>query len=498
MNTLNSNKSRVAGPVLAFNSPVVNMGAALVLALGCFLVWSVAASSPSLAIAAVAVVALIPAVMIGCSLFGARPVAVFGLIYSVPFSLMHHLIYRPNVGAADGLTIQLIDLWIIWLVIHYAYQRRHGTIKPIHGFSMFCIPLALLLAADCLSLINSVDIQLSIYGILNHLRAAALFIVLALTLAQGKKELRAAYIAIVCAVSTIGGICIVEMMLQTNIRNSVSSLGSSSSAFRASGMDTPTIAAAYLAALIPIVAIEYFYPAGRSRKLLAALGLWIGLAGIGCTLTRAAIGIAVLGAIPLLVFLYRRRLILLRHTITCLLVFALLWLSLGAKLIARVDRSTATLNGRVPLMQTALNMASDSPFVGVGINTYELRIYDFTPIDQRQKFEYVVHNKFLLTLAETGVLGFASFVSLCAIVLRRVFVLARSGLPMGMGLLCSMIILVLDMNVEIYEAGSALLNAWILMAILAALWSEYWASTRRCSCEPANKWPNPAHRQEII
>ena len=196
----------MAAPVLAFNSPVVNMGAALVLALGCFLVWSVAASSPSLAIAAVAVVALIPAVMIGCSLFGARPVAVFGLIYSVPFSLMHHLVYRPNVGAADGLTIQLIDLWIIWLIIHYAYQRRHGTIKPIQGFSMFCIPLALLLVADCLSLINSVDLQLSIYGILNHFRAAALFVVLALTLAQGKKELRAAYFGIVCAVSTIGGI----------------------------------------------------------------------------------------------------------------------------------------------------------------------------------------------------------------------------------------------------------------------------------------------------
>ena len=30
----------------------------------------------------------------------ARPFAVFGLVFSIPFYLTHHFVYRPNVGAA--------------------------------------------------------------------------------------------------------------------------------------------------------------------------------------------------------------------------------------------------------------------------------------------------------------------------------------------------------------------------------------------------------------
>ena len=97
---------------------------------------------------------------------GLRPFAVFGLVYSIPFSLTHHLVYRPNTGAADGLTIDLIDIWMIGLLIHYAFQVRAGNVKPVHGLAAFCFPLMFLLVADLLSLANSADIELSIYGIL--------------------------------------------------------------------------------------------------------------------------------------------------------------------------------------------------------------------------------------------------------------------------------------------------------------------------------------------
>lgn len=33
----------------------------------------------------------------------------FGLVYSVAIALTHHLVYRPNVGASDGLAVQLTD-----------------------------------------------------------------------------------------------------------------------------------------------------------------------------------------------------------------------------------------------------------------------------------------------------------------------------------------------------------------------------------------------------
>ena len=123
-------------------------------------------------------------------------------------------------------------------------------------------------------------------------------------------------------------------------------------------------------------------------------------------------------------------------------------------------------------MGTAMNMASDSPLIGQGVNNYEFKMYGFIRSDQRQSFEYIVHSKFLLTLAETGLFGLTALVWLLVVTFRRALILARRGLPMGIGLLCSMIVVVLDMNVESYEAGVILVNAWILIAMVAAFWSS--------------------------
>jgi hypothetical protein len=422
---------------------------------------------------AIAAVVLLMVVIAGCSALGARPFAVFGLVYTVLFPLTHHFVYRPNVGAGDGLAVYLSDFWVIWLLVYYLAQSQKGSVKPLRDFVSFLVPLILLLVADLVSFAKSGDVQLSVYGILEHFRSALLFVVLALSLRQGKKELRAASLAIVCAVMTMGAICVVEMILQRNLGYNVLLDRFDHPVFRSAGLSTPTLAAGYLAALLPLVAIEYFFPISRARKLLAGLSLIVGVAGLGCTLTRAALGILAIGIIPLLVVLRRQRLIRGGHIILGLLCITLLGVGLADKITARVGEGrTATLDGRTGLIGTALNMASDSPMIGQGVNNYEFKMYGFIPHDQRQRFEYIVHNKFFLTLAETGLLGLTALVWLLVAAFRRALILARRGLPMGLGLLCSMIVVLLDMNMESYETGVALVNAWILIAIVAALWSS--------------------------
>jgi hypothetical protein len=62
----------------------------------------------------------------------------------------------------------------------------------------------------------------------------------------------------------------------------------------------------------------------------------------------------------------------------------------------------------------------------------------------------------------------------------RVRTMARNGASavefvdglLPLGLLCSMIIAVLNMNVESHEPGAILLNTWIVIAVVAALWSN--------------------------
>jgi hypothetical protein len=443
--------------------------ASLALALCCFLISTVAVSSFWLIIAAVAV---IPVAIAGCLTFGSRSFAVFGLVFSSSLQLVHHFVYLPYIGASDGLTVELTDVWTIWLAFIYVAEHQKGIAKAVHGFTAFVVPLTLLLIADIFSFVNSADMQLSFYGMLAHLRVAALFVVLAATLAQGTKELRAASFGVVCAVLSMGGICIVEMIFRTNIpKNAALIAEAGESDFRAGGISAPTLAAALLATLLPLVMIEYFCPLSRFRKILAGVTICVGLAGIGCTLTRAAAGTLVVGSIPLVVFLFRHHRIRARHLIACFVVLSCLWASLGDKISERVDEGADNLDARLGLIGTALNMASHSPLVGEGINNYALKMNGFIPNDQRQKFEYVVHNKFFLTLAETGIIGLVALMWLLAIAFRRAILLARRGSPMGVGVLCSMIVLVLEMNVESYDSGMNLFFAFILMAVIAAMWS---------------------------
>jgi hypothetical protein len=423
----------VAGP-----SPL-GKGTTIALALVSSLL-AVAAIKFSLPAFAAVVLAMV--LVAGCRALGSRPFAVFGLILSLPFSLAHHFVYRPR--------------------------------KPLRDFAGFLVPVILLLIADLISFTKSGDLQLSVYGFIEHLRAALLFVVLALSVRQGKRELDAASLAIVWAVITIGSICVVEMLLQRHLGIHVYQAGEyDDQVFRSAGLTTPTLAAGYLAALMPLVAIEFFFPSSKNRKRLAGLGLVLGIAGLGCTLSRAALGILAIGVIPLFLLLRRQQLIRRGHILLGLLCIGLLGAGLADKITARADEGRiATLDGRTGLIGTALNMTADSPVIGQGLNNYEFKMFGFIPSDQRQSFEYLVHNKFLVTLAETGPLGLIAFVSLLVVASRRAFLLSRRGLPMGTGLLCSMIIIALHMNVESYTASAILLNVWILIAIVAAFWSS--------------------------
>jgi O-antigen ligase len=433
-----------------------------------------AAAAIKFPLPAFAAVVLAMILVAGCSVLGSRPFAVFGLIFTVPLSLSHHFVYRPTVGAADGLAVYLVDFWVVWLLVDEMVQRQKGTRKPLRDFAGFLIPVALFLIADLISFTKSGDVQLSVYGFIEHFRAALLFVVLAFSVRQGKRELDAASLAIVWAVITIGGICVLEMVLQRQLGIHAYATGEyDAQVFRSAGLFTPTLTAGYLAALIPLVAIEYFFPISTVRKRLAGLGLVLGMAGIGCTLARGALGILAIGMIPLFMLLRRQRLIRRGHIVLGLLLIALLAAGLSDKIAARADEGrVTTLDGRTGLMGTALNMASDSPLIGQGLNNYELKMFGFIPSDQRQSFEYLVHNKFLVTLAETGPLGLIALVSLLVVAIRRAFLLARCGLPIGTGLLCAMIVVTLHMNVESYTSGAILLSVWILIAIIAGLWSS--------------------------
>jgi O-antigen ligase len=95
---------------------------------------------------------------------------------------------------------------------------------------------------------------------------------------------------------------------------------------------------------------------------------------------------------------------------------------------------------------------------------------EFSPKHQVTSFEYLVHNRYLLTLAETGIVGLIAFAWSLAVVVARALVLARHSV-VGVALLGSMVVALLHMNMEAYAAGSfTLWNVWTIAAFVAAMY----------------------------
>ena len=259
---------------------------------------------PVLAVAAVhyylpvfAAIAVLMVVVAGCSTLGARPFAVFGLVYSIPFHLTHHFVYRPNVGAGDGLAVYPTDVWVIWLLVYHIAERQNGSAKPLTGFGVFLVPLSVAHYRR-----SSLSHQVRRHGTQRLRSNRAL---------QSRSPFYCGGFVIKTrqerAPRRLTGYCLCRDNHGCNLcgRNGFSGKPHDVTVlidrfvhpvFRSAGFTTPTLAAGYMAALLPLVAVEYFFPISRARRLLAGLSVILGIAGLGCTLTRAALGILAVGS----------------------------------------------------------------------------------------------------------------------------------------------------------------------------------------------------------
>jgi len=400
---------------------------------------------------------------------GFRDLPLVGLIVSIPLPIGMALTARPGyIGSADGISIALIDCWMAWLLVQHVCLRRSGQVKAIRHFGVLCLPVAVLLFADVLSFSRSVDLELSLAGLLSDVRVAFLFGVLAVALAQDADAMRAGLTGVLWAVLGIGALCVIEAAVRVNVQPDPQDAWMEAYAFRAGGFNVATNTAGYLAVLLPLVLAEAVRADSPSRRCLAGLAFAIGLAGLACTLTRSAIGFLVLGSLPLVLYLFRNRLLRIRHFLFVVATVGVLVVSLGDRISSRIDEGPENAVARYGLTATALNMAWNSPLTGQGVNTYGLKMREFEEKHPLTSFKYLVHNKYLLTLAETGGLGLLAFVWSMAIVLTRSLACARRSL-LGIGLLGSMIVALLHMIMESYAGNFTLWNVWTIAAFVAAM-----------------------------
>ncbi len=191
------------------------------------------------------------------------------------------------------------------------------------------------------------------------------------------------------------------------------------SLFRGSGLTShPNFLASYLLLLLPLLLIRSITAKGKTKVLwYGALAICTG--GLFSTMSRAAwaaflgaAAIAFLAAIGYRLIYLRRAFQLSLALFTVVLILVLSFFSI---IRGRFEADFSdSWKLRKQLAETAVDIIADHPVIGVGLNSYTLVYPQYNPSYAAELMESddmitVVHNVFLLVLAETGAIGLAAF-----------------------------------------------------------------------------------------
>jgi O-antigen ligase len=204
--------------------------------------------------------------------------------------------------------------------------------------------------------------------------------------------------------------------------------------FRSIGFfGSPDAASALMSIIIPVaLAWLIVTPRGALRRLILA-SVFIVIIAILCTKVRAAGFAVVISSSLVFIIAFAKGRISSRQFSAALLTATLCLILVSPMVVHRFLVGTRG-EDRLPLAVTAIKMFSDHRLFGIGPNNYTFRIDEYLPTRLRYSWKYVVHNDYLLRLAESGVVGFVIYYALLLAVMRRLWRLRGSRDPLAFGL----------------------------------------------------------------
>ena len=160
----------------------------------------------------------------------------------------------------------------------------------------------------------------------------------------------------------------------------------------------------------------------RTVRLRPLLVLSIVILGTAIYLSyRRAAPVALCGAFLVWALLVRRKRILAFGTGVSVLFGAAFFMMQTGR--ARLEAATGSLDERILIYRSALNLAADNPLFGVGHGAYRQSVGSYATSNVPEvilNLQSQAHNVFLHTLTETGLIGLIAFVLVILISLLRV------------------------------------------------------------------------------
>jgi O-antigen ligase len=436
-----------------------------------------------------------------------RPLLALALL-DIPLQWDFNLGYREDaaaLSAVGGFSISLTTLALAGLYALWAAEllTRHASmLRPQRAI---VAPLFLYVFFVTLSLLAASDRILGLYQLVPLVQALLLFIYVVYTLKTARE------IRFVVALLMIGLLLEGVLILATDrLGIDLSALGlrsqsrvdveSGFGSYRLAGtVGSPNATASYLAFLLPLALVLQSAPVSWIARRIALAAFGVGVLALVFTFSRGGWLAFVVSLLVLLIIGVRRDAISLRLPLAAVLATIVLAFPFYDAISNRLlGNDAGAAASRVSLLELTLPMIRDHPLVGVGLNNYALAVPQYAGPEFSGDWLSTVHNKFVLTWAETGLFALIAFVVFILATLRQGFRLSRSddGLVarISLALAAGLVGQIVHMNVEIFTGRAQLQLLFLVAGLISAMSSQ----VQRSRPAPVGRAWTPEQQSRIV
>lgn len=399
--------------------------------------------------------------------------------------------FRPETAELGSISGYVLSLTTIVLPVLYGIWAMELLLKktPSRRPAFRALaPLALYFAGIGLSLTYASNPTLVYYELFMLVQCLLLFIYLAGSLRTRDDIL---FLLPFIAVALIAQCAVITIQRLGYVNPAIDFFRMNFSARPIGLLGSANVVGAFLGtALIPLLSVLFIGSVRvRWKLLLLPLIAWSALCLVWTQSRGAWIGFVIAFGILILLGWWRRWIS--SRVFFAILVGGLLILGAGSSVI--VERLTTEDGGaaasRGPLNEIALQMFSYRPLTGVGANNFAVEIPNYIPPRLGSEWLYIVHNKYLLVLSETGIIGFLGWMGFLVITVWRgiqVWGMRERTLSLlGLGILAALIGHFSHMLGEIFNMRTMVQLLWTYAAVLYAMLQILRAEPQGASAPPA-------------
>ena len=322
-----------------------------------------------------------------------------------------------SVAIAPGVSNTVIGIMIGSFLIEKGFKK-----EKLCRLSLPLIIFGVFMLIGAVSFINSVDRGDSLRGMFKLLKFLMIFLICSQQI-KNKEHFWRIGISTACAISLTGIDALWQLFLGKDFIRGHSLQGVIGLMRGTASFPGCNALGIYLTALTPLVAgLALFSTRLKSRIFFSAASL-IGCLGVYLSLSRGA-GLGLFVSV-LFLSLIRKNKIIVTGLILLLMVYPFV-MPENIKEWAKTRNNNPLLviidPARMSIFENSINMISDHPLIGVGINTFSKNYGKYRTANAQARFKtsatIYAHNNFLQMAGETGLLGLGAFLIFLFFVLK--------------------------------------------------------------------------------